>query len=120
MLDAITDLPAGVIGFKANGKLHSDDYKDVLIPAIEAGIASGEKLRVLLVFPAFEGLSSGAMWQDLKMGVEHLSKWKKIALVTDVEWMVHATKLFGWMTPGEMKDFPLAEQDKAIEWLATG
>jgi hypothetical protein len=31
----------------------------------------------------FDGLTGGALWQDLKMGVEHLRGWKKIALVTD-------------------------------------
>ena len=64
------------------------------------------------------GLSGGAAWQDLKMGVGHLSRWKRIALVTDVEWMANLTSLFGWMTPGELKQFPMAERDAAIAWAA--
>jgi hypothetical protein len=32
--------------------------------------------------------------------------------------MTHATDLFGWMTPGETKTFPLHEQDQAIQWVA--
>jgi len=31
----------------------------------------------------------GALWQDLKFGVEHIRAWKRIALVTDIEWMHH-------------------------------
>jgi hypothetical protein len=118
MLEQLTDLPDGVIGFTAVGKLHSDDYKDVLIPAIDARLATGEDVRVVLVFPTFDGLSSGAMWEDLKMGVEHLTRWKRIALVTDIDWMIHVTHLFGWLTPGEMKRFPLDERDAAIAWAA--
>jgi hypothetical protein len=38
--------------------------------------------------------------------------------VTDVEWMIHLTSLFGWMTPGELKRFPLAQRGEAIEWAA--
>lgn len=72
----------------------------------------------MLVFPSFDGLSGGAAWQDLKMGVQHISHWKKIALVTDVDWMLHLTHLFGWMTPGELKQFPLAERDAAAAWAA--
>ena len=53
------------------------------------------------------------------MGLEHLRAWKKIALVTDIEWMIHMTSLFGWMTPGEMKHFPTAEQQQAIDWVAS-
>ncbi|NJN37024.1 MAG: hypothetical protein HC794_08155 [Nitrospiraceae bacterium] len=36
----------------------------------------------LLVFPEFAGYSGGAMWEDLKMGMDHLHKWKRVALVT--------------------------------------
>ena len=31
--------------------------------------------------------------------------------VTDVDWMRHGVDWFGWMTPGEVKHFPLAERD---------
>ena len=37
----------------------------------------------------FDGISGGAVWQDLKIGVEHLHAWKRIALVTDIAWMSH-------------------------------
>src|SRR5262245_6082208 len=112
MLKEISGLPSTVIGFEVTGKLVAEDYRDVLLPALEKAAAVGE-VRVVIVIPAFEGLSGGAMWQDLKMGVEHWRAWKRIALVTDVEWMIHATAWFGWMTPGEVKAFPMAEQAAA-------
>jgi hypothetical protein len=28
--------------------------------------------------------------------------------------------LFGWMTPGEVRRFPLAQHDEAIAWAAAG
>jgi hypothetical protein len=52
------------------------------------------------------------------MGVEHLTGWKRIALVTDIDWMPDLAALFGWMTPGELQHFPLAEQDAAVAWAA--
>ena len=118
MLETIPDLPAGVIGFRADGELHSDDYEQVLIPAVDAQLATGEGIRIVMVFPEWSGMSSGATWDDLKMGMEHLTSWKKLALVTDIDWMTHLTKLFGWMTPGEMKTFPMAERDAAVAWVA--
>ena len=57
------------------------------------------------------------IWQDLKIGVEHLRAWKRTALVTDIAWMSHLSHLFGWMTPGEAKTFPLDQKDQAIEWV---
>jgi hypothetical protein len=60
----------------------------------------------VLVLAAFGGYSAGAAWQDLKTGTEHFTKWRRIALVADVEWMIHLVHLFGWMTPGEVEHFP--------------
>jgi enoyl-CoA hydratase/carnithine racemase len=117
MLNEVPDLPSGVIGFEVSGKLQTEDYRDILLPALQEAAANGE-VRVVIVIPKFEGFSGGALWQDLKMGVEHWRAWKRIALVTDVEWMVHGTDWFGWMTPGEVKHFPLAERPAAIAWAA--
>jgi len=60
----------------------------------------------------------GALWQDLKVGIEHLRAWKRIASVTEIERINLMTTLFGWMTPGEVRQFPLAQRDEAIAWAA--
>jgi hypothetical protein len=117
MIEQLVDMPEGVIGFEASGKLHAEDYRDVLLPAVEAAAAQGE-LRVLLVITEFDGLTGGGLWQDLKMGVEHLRGWRRIALVTDIEWMTHLTAMFGWMTPGEVRHFRLSERDAATAWVS--
>jgi hypothetical protein len=117
MLNELTELPPGVIGFEVDGELHAEDYRDVLLPALERAAASGE-VRFVIVFPEWKGMTVGAVGQDLKIGVEHLRAWKRIALVTDVEWMAHMTALFGWMTPGEARVFSMAEKAEAIEWAA--
>jgi hypothetical protein len=117
VIKQLSDMPAGVIGFEANGKLYAEDYRDVLLPAVEAAAANGE-VRIVIVIAEFDGLSAGGLWQDLKMGVEHLRGWRRIALVTDIEWMIQMTAMFGWMTPGEVKHFPLAERHTAIAWAS--
>jgi len=117
MITRLGELPEGVIGFEASGKIAAEDYRDVVLPALEEAAKTGD-IRFLIVMRDFDGMSGGALWQDLKVGVEHLRSWKRIALVTDIGWMTHATDLFGWMTPGETKTFPLAERDEAIHWVA--
>jgi len=52
------------------------------------------------------------------VGVEHFRAWKRIALVTDIDWMTQMTALFGWMTPGQVRTFRLAQRDEAIAWAA--
>jgi hypothetical protein len=117
MIKQLSDLPAGVIGFETEGRIEAEDYRDVVLPALERAAQTGE-VRFLIVMPEFHGMSGGAIWQDLKVGVEHLRAWKRIAVVTDIEWVTHMTGLFGWLTPGETRTFPVAEKDQAIAWVA--
>jgi hypothetical protein len=117
VIKELSDMPPGVIGFEAAGKLKAEDYRDVVLPALEQAAARGD-VRFVIVMSDFDGMSGGALWQDLKLGIEHLRAWKRIALVTDIEWMHHLTDLFGWMTPGETKVFTIAERAAAITWVA--
>ena len=117
MIKELGDMPPGVIGFEATGTMRAEDYRDVVLPALERAAAAGD-IRFVIVIPEFRGMSGGAVWQDLKVGVEHLRAWKRIALVTDIDWMAQMTTLFGWMTPGEVRTFRLAQRDEAIAWAA--
>ncbi|MFE1319505.1 STAS/SEC14 domain-containing protein [Kitasatospora phosalacinea] len=119
MINVLPDLPSGLLGFELGpGPLHAEDYRDVLLPALERAAGEGDGIRLVLVVPEFDGMSGGALWQDLKLGVEHLRAWKRLALVTDIGWMSHLTGMFGWMVPGETRVFPLAERAAAVGWAA--
>jgi hypothetical protein len=118
VINKLDDLPHGVIGFEVLGKLQAEDYRDVVLPALEQAARVGE-VRFVILMPEFHGMTPGALWQDLKVGIEHFRAWKRIALITDVEWMHHMTSIFGWMTPGEVKVFSLQDRDQAIAWAAS-
>ena len=117
MIKELSGLPPGVIGFEASGKIAPEDYRDVVMPAVKRAAESGD-VRFLIVIPDFDGIAAGALWQDLKVGLEEFRHWKRIALVTDIAWIRDLTKTFGWMTPGETKTFDLDQQDEAVAWLA--
>jgi len=119
MIKELADLPPGVIGFEVGGTIHTDDYRDVVLPAVQRAAAAGE-IRFVIVIPEFHGMTGGAVWEDVKVGFEHYRAWKRIAVVTDIDWMRNVTGLFGWMTPGQVKVFPLAQRDEAIAWAAGG
>jgi hypothetical protein len=118
MIETIAGLPENVVGFEAVGKVSSDDYKDVLVPTAEAALKRNDRMRLLYVLgERFEGISPGAMWEDTKLGLEHLGSWERMALVTDVEWIGHTVKAFGWMMPSEIRVFPVAERADAEAWV---
>jgi SpoIIAA-like len=121
MIERIDDMPAGTIGLRAAGELSKEDYREVLEPALGEGIESGE-LRLLFVLTDFDGLGSGAWVEDMKTGlktwVRDHSAWKRFALVTDVEWVAKAMRMFAWMAPGEVETFGLAQEDEARAWVS--
>jgi SpoIIAA-like len=88
------------------------------MPAVREVWERGDEVRIVLVFERWDGMSFGAAWEDLKVGMKSLTKWKRIALVTDLDWMITVVSLFGWMTLGELKRFPVAERGQAITWAA--
>ena len=118
MLEKISDVPGSVLGFRASGELTSDDYRNVLIPAVEAALQNRDRLRLLyLQGDDVTGLSAGAAWQDTKVGMAHATRWEKIAVVTDKEWLRHSVNIFGYLIPGEIKAFTAAEEAGARAWI---
>ena len=119
MIERIEGAPNGVLAFKAVGEVHSDDYEQVLDPAVQAVIDAGDKVRLVYVLgDELEGISSGAAWEDTKLGMGHLTSWERMAVVTDRDWIEHTVKLFGWMVPGKVKVFSTEELPDAMAWAA--
>ena len=118
MFVPMADLPDTTLGFTAQGKIRAEDYRDTLIPAIEKLIDQQGRARVLLVLgPEWEGYSVGAMFDDVKLGLEHLRAWQRFALVSDAEWIHHVAKTFGWIVPGDVRCFPYSQLEEAKTWV---
>ncbi len=122
MVERMTDMPAGTLGFRVAGDVKREDYDRVLVPDLKGAMESGEGLRTLYLIEDLDDMEAGALWADTKlgfdMGVRHRGDWERSAIVTDISWMVHAMKVFGWMVPGETRVYPVAELDAAKAWVA--
>ena len=118
MIEMLPGLPGNVVGIEGVGAVSSDDYKDVLIPAVEAALEKHDKVRLLYVLgERFDRISAGAAWEDTKLGLEHLRGWELMAVVTDVEWIGHALNAVGWMIPAKIRVFPTSERAAAEAWV---
>jgi SpoIIAA-like len=121
LIETVTDLPAGILGFRAAGKITSDEYRQMMEP-IYAALERREQLNLYFELAEdFHGLDSGALWQDLQaagsVGLKHRSSWERMALVTDKDWVRHGASAFGWLAPGELRLFDPSERDEARAWL---
>jgi hypothetical protein len=68
----LPDLPDKVVGIIASGQVTASDYENVVIPAIESTIETHGSVRIFYQLgPAFTGFTSGAMWDDMKLGISH-------------------------------------------------
>lgn len=122
MVERLADMPPGTIGFRAAGEIERQDYDEVLAPELQRALDAGGGLRTLYVIEDLDEIEPGALWADAKLGfdlgIRHREAWVRSAIVTDIEWIARATKLFAWMIPGEARVFPLAEVDQAKAWVA--
>lgn len=119
MIERMADLPDSVLGFAAKGKVTAADYEAVLIPAVEARFAQQDKVRLLYHLGAdFDGFEPGAMWDDAKLGFRHLTGWERVAVVSDIEWIRIALRVFGVVIPGKLRVFHNTELDEAKRWIA--
>ena len=62
------------------------------------------------------GFSAGVAWQDASVGMEHVTRWEKIAVVTDKEWLHHSV---GYLMPGEIRASPAAKEADTRAWAAS-
>jgi SpoIIAA-like len=112
----VEHMPPGTIGVEASGKITEEDYRDVLVPTVEAALATGD-VRLLYVLDEGSEYSAGAMWADSKLWTKHLKSWSRVAVVSDAEWLERSIHAFGWMMPGEIKVFEPDDVDDAKAWL---
>jgi SpoIIAA-like len=119
MLTAMKDLPKDVIGFSAEATVTDEDYKTVLIPAVEAALKNGGKIRLLYYLgPGFNTYAAGAMWDDGMFGIRHYFDFEKIACVTDNETYAMMVRSFGFLIPAAVRAFPVKDLEAAKTWLA--
>ena len=118
MIEMIPALPDYVVGFVAKGEVTKEDYEQRLVPAVEQALAASDKVRLLYVLGAdFTGFTGGAMWEDGKLGLSHLGRWERIAVVASEPWVRHAVNVFGYLLPGEVKVFDLKDEADAAAWV---
>lgn len=122
MIEVLQDMPAGVTGFQVSGRVSGEDLKNFK-PAMDDMLGSGEDIRIVEVITSdYEGFGPGGLVEDLKLGLgtffTHHAAFKRVAVVSDKEWVVHTMHLVGWLMPGEVAVFGLNDLEQAKQWAA--
>ena len=121
MIEVLMDMPESVAGIRVSGQISGDDLRQFK-PAMDGLLKTGEIRIVEVIASDYEGFGPGGLVEDLKLGLgalfQHHSAFKRIAVVSDKEWVVHVLHALAWMVPGELALFGLDELGRAKEWAA--
>ena len=118
MIEILQGYPDEVLAISGAGRITADDYRNVLVPEAEARIARHGCVRILYYLgPKYQTYSSSAVWSDILFGLSNWSKFGRIALVTDVEWIRASARLFAPFFHRALRLFGEFELDAASAWI---
>lgn len=118
MITVLKNMPSGTLGLEAVGKVTEEDFREVLVPAVQAALERGDT-RLLYVFgDDFDSFSLQAVWAQAKAFTGHRKGWAKVAVVSDEDWLERGGKAFDWMMPGDLRVFDDDDLAEARAWLA--
>jgi len=118
MIEELPDFPDNIVAVACRGHVTANDYDTVLVPRVEAALQRHDKVRLYYqIGDDFTGIDPGAVWTDFKTGVEHILRWERIAIVTDIDWIKHTMRAFSFLIPAEVKIFATNESSAARDWI---
>lgn len=119
MIQIIENLPSNIVGFKAIGEITEKDFSEIVMPKVKALVDATDRLNYLLVLEtSLSNFTIGAWMKDAMMGIKHITKWNRAAIVSDVEAIRNFTNFFSYLMPGEFKGFEHRDLQLAIDWVS--
>jgi hypothetical protein len=117
MLTIMPESEGSLVGVRATGLLHEEDYRAIL-PRLEALFREHGRLRILFhADEGFRGWDAAAAWDDLDFGLSHRSDFDRLALVGAPSWVELCAKVSAFLFKGEVRVFPAEAMDDAWAWL---
>lgn len=121
MIEVLRDMPEGVTGIRVSGRLRRDDIRE-FTPTMRTMLDSPEIRIVEVIADDYEGFGPGGLLEDMRQGFgalfRHHSAFKRVAVVSDKDWVGHTLHALAWMVPGELALFGLDELEQAKQWAA--
>lgn len=110
------DTGSSLFHIQATGKLTSADYEQ-WVPALDAHLAAHKRACILFEMHDFHGWTAGAMWADLKFGVQHFTSIDRIAIVGEKPWQKGMAMFCKPFTMARIRYFAAPDIAAARDWL---
>lgn len=99
-----------------SGKLTKADYEQ-FVPEFERLVQQHGPLRVLFDMTGFHGWEAGALWEDIKFGMNHFADIERIAMVGETKWEHGMATFCKPFTKATIQYFDHAQSTEARAWL---
>lgn len=115
MIKILPESSGNVIGIRVDGNLTTEDYK-ALTPRVEQAIDEWGSARLVMLMGDLEGMSPGAIWEDLKFDAKHFREFTRIAVVGDKKWHGHLATVSKPFVCGDVRHFATEDAGAAWNW----
>jgi hypothetical protein len=113
MIKIIKDLPDNVVGIVAKGRVTNEECTNILRPVMEDSLKH-DKVRL---YYEIGSRFPGAAWEDLRIGIEHIPQWERVAVVTDVGWVRHTVNALRFLMTSEVRVFTTFQAAEGLAWV---
>ncbi|MBM4326247.1 MAG: STAS/SEC14 domain-containing protein [Deltaproteobacteria bacterium] len=118
MIEILAQSEGSALGIKGSGKLTDEDYKNNLIPRLEAILKEHPKANLLFLMDHdFKGWKLGAALDYAKFGVHNRHRFDKVAAVCGPNWVHLGMKLTSYVTDGKIRSFSCDQLNEAWDWI---
>lgn len=103
MIVQIPELPDTMVGFKADGEVTKEDFEIVKLQVSRLVEKTGQLNYLLFLDNSPADFTLGAWLQDALLGIKHITKWNRAAIISDSETVIDFTAVFSKVMPGEFR-----------------
>jgi hypothetical protein len=112
------DTADNLVAFRALAEVTKEDFLTTVVPAVEHLVKATNEINFLLVLDTeIKNFTAGAWLQDALLGLKHLGKWNRAAIISDSDEIISFTNGFSYVVPGEFRGFKKEAFNKALNWV---
>jgi len=119
MIEQLAGVPDNVAAFRASGEVTKKDFTETVIPVVNNLVKKYDELNYLMLIDTpLTNFSGGAWIEDIVLGFKKLTKWNRVAILTEMDTLNWLTDVFSYLVPGEYKGFYPEQLPAAMEWVS--
>lgn len=108
-----------VAAFRFSGEVTKADYDEVVFPTVKQVADKYNEVNMIMVLDTeVKNMSIGAWMDDALLGLKNLTKWNKIALVSDEAFVKNSVKVMDKVVPGTYRCFEHENEAYAFQWVS--